>query len=43
VQPKFLYSGTQYPLLDKKGQIYTGDPPNYTFRGNSPANPDTHP
>jgi phospholipid/cholesterol/gamma-HCH transport system substrate-binding protein len=42
-QPKFLYSNTFYPLLDKKGQINTADPPIYTFKGNWPANPDTHP
>jgi ABC-type transporter Mla subunit MlaD len=42
-QPKLLYSNTFYPLLDKKGQIYTGDPPTYSLRGNSPANPNTHP
>ncbi len=42
-QPKFLYSNTFYPLLDKKGQISNITPPNYTFRGNSPANPNTHP
>src|SRR3954452_15330317 len=42
-QPKLLYSNTFYPLLDKKGEIYTGAPPNFTLRGNSPANPNTHP
>ena len=42
-QPKFLYSNTFYPLLDKKGQIYTGDPPTYSLGGLFPANPNTHP
>jgi phospholipid/cholesterol/gamma-HCH transport system substrate-binding protein len=42
-QPKFLYSNTFYPLLDKKGEIYTKPPPTYTLRGNAPANPNTHP
>jgi ABC-type transporter Mla subunit MlaD len=42
-QPKFLYSNTFYPLLDKPGQIYTGVPPTYTLRGRTPANPNTHP
>jgi hypothetical protein len=43
VQPKFLYSNTLYPLLDKKGQVYKKPPPTYSLRGNSPANPNTHP
>jgi phospholipid/cholesterol/gamma-HCH transport system substrate-binding protein len=42
-QPKYLYSNTFYPLLDKKGQIYTKPPPTYTLSGRSPANPRTHP
>jgi phospholipid/cholesterol/gamma-HCH transport system substrate-binding protein len=42
-QPKFLYSNTFYPLLDKKGQISRKNPPTFSLRGNSPANPLTHP
>jgi phospholipid/cholesterol/gamma-HCH transport system substrate-binding protein len=42
-QPKFLYSNTFYPLLDKKGAINTDDPPTYSLKGNWPANPNTHP
>lgn len=43
VQPKFLYDNKQYPFLGTPGQIFTGVPPVYTLRGNTPANPNTHP
>jgi phospholipid/cholesterol/gamma-HCH transport system substrate-binding protein len=43
VQPKFLYDNKQYPFLGTPGQIFTGTPPVYTLKGNTPANPNTHP
>src|SRR4051794_5273899 len=41
-QPKFLYDNQQFPFL-RKGEGYTKPPPTFSLRGNSPANPNTHP
>ena len=41
-QPRFLYDNQFFPGVDR-GEVYKKPPPQFNFRGNWPANPDTHP
>jgi phospholipid/cholesterol/gamma-HCH transport system substrate-binding protein len=41
-QPPMLYDGNKYPTVDK-GEVYRKPPPNFSLRGRTPANPNTHP
>jgi hypothetical protein len=40
--PPFEYDGKLYPTVDR-GEVVKKPPPNYTLRGRTPANPNTHP
>jgi hypothetical protein len=40
--PPFEYDGGLYPWLER-GEVVRKPPPNYTLRGETPANPNTHP
>jgi virulence factor Mce-like protein len=40
--PPFLYDGNRFPTVDR-GEVKKDPPPNFTTRGDTPANPNTHP
>jgi hypothetical protein len=40
--PPFEYDGGLFPTVDR-GEVVKKPPPNFTVRGETPANPNTHP